>query len=48
MVVRFARSAERDVERSIQPDNAADDKRTFQCPRCEVVVLEAVATRKRA
>ena len=29
-----------------QPDKAADDKRTFQCPRCEVVVLEAAAERK--
>jgi Zn finger protein HypA/HybF involved in hydrogenase expression len=26
--------------------DTAADKRTFQCPRCEVVVLEATAERK--
>ena len=31
---------------ALQPEKAAYSKRTFQCPRCEVVVLEATAERK--
>ena len=41
MVVRFARSAERQCGALVQPEKTADDKRIFQCPRCEVAVLEA-------
>ena len=32
---------------NVRSDKAADDK-IFQCPRCEVIVLEAPAGRKRA
>ena len=37
----------RSALRSYVSDKAAEDK-IFQCPRCEVVVLEAAAGRKRA
>ena len=29
-----------------QPEKATDDKRIFQCPRCEVAVLEAAVERR--
>ena len=43
MVVRFARSAERQCGAfGFDLRKSADDKRAFQCPRCEVALLEAI------